>query len=144
MELYHYWLIFSALLVILEIATAGFGIICFAIGTRVGAAVAYLGYSFNWQMMAFAAGSLLALMIIKPLAQKYITKKQQYIPMNAEAIVGMNGVVTEEINPAQHTGRVAVNGDDWKAQVETNEVLPVGANIIVVKQDSLILTAKPQ
>ena len=144
MELYHYWLIVSVLLVILEIVTAGFGVLCFAIGTLAGAAVAYCGGSFNWQMMAFAAGSLLALMIIKPLAQKYITRKQQYVPMNAEAIVGMQGVVTEEINPAQHTGRVAVNGDDWKAIIETDEVIPVGANIIVTKQESLVLTVKTQ
>ena len=95
-------------------------------------------------MMAFAAGSLLALAIIKPLAQKYITKKQQYVPMNAEAIVGMNGVVTEEINPALHTGRVAVNGDDWKAVIETDEVIPVGTNVTVIKQDSLVLTVVRQ
>ncbi len=144
MELYHYWLLFAAVLVIIEILTAGFGMVCFAIGTLAGAVVAYCGYSFNWQMMAFAAGSLLALAIIKPLAKKYITKKQQYVPMNAEAIVGMNGVVTEEINPALHTGRVAVNGDDWKAVIETDEVIPVGTNVAVIKQDSLVLTVVRQ
>ncbi|MBO7160476.1 MAG: NfeD family protein [Paludibacteraceae bacterium] len=144
MELYHYWLLFAAVLVIVEIVTTGFGIVCFAFGTLAGAALAYFGYSFNWQMMAFAAGSLLAFFIIRPLALKYITKKQQYVPMNAEALVGMQGVVTEEINPAQHTGRVAVNGDDWKAVIETDEVIPVGTNVTVIKQDSLVLTVVRQ
>ena len=144
MELYHYWLIISALLVIVEIVTTGFGIVCFALGTLAGAAVSYFGYSFNWQMMAFAAGSLVAFVFIRPLALKYLTKKQQYVPMNAEAVVGMKAVVTEEINPAQHTGRVAVNGDDWKAIIETDEVIPVGTNVTVIKQDSLVLTVKTQ
>lgn len=144
MELYHYWLIISALLVIVEIVTTGFGIVCFALGTLAGAAVAYLGHSFNWQMMAFAAGSLLAFVFLRPLALKYITKKQQYVPMNAEALVGMKGIVTEEINPVQHTGRVAVNGDDWKAVIETDEVIPVGTNVTVIKQDSLVLTVVRQ
>lgn len=144
MELYHYWLIISALLVIVEIVTTGFGIVCFALGTLAGAAVSYFGYSFNWQMMAFAAGSLVAFVFIRPLALKYLTKKQQYVPMNAEAVVGMKAVVTEEINPAQHTGRVAVNGDDWKAIIETDEVIPVGTNVTVIKQDSLVLTVKMQ
>lgn len=144
MELYHYWLIISALLVIVEIVTTGFGIVCFALGTLAGAAVAYFGHSFNWQMMAFAAGSLLAFVFLRPLALKYITKKQHYVPMNAEALVGMKGIVTEEINPVQHTGRVAVNGDDWKAVIETDEVIPVGTNVTVIKQDSLVLTVVRQ
>jgi membrane protein implicated in regulation of membrane protease activity len=73
---------------------------------------------------------------------KYLTKKQQYVPMNAQAVVGMTGVVTQEINPAKHTGRVAVHGDDWKAVVADDTVIPVGANVTIVKQDSLILTVE--
>lgn len=142
MEPFHYWLIISVLLVIVEIVTAGFGIVCFAVGTLLGALVAYLGCDFDWQMLAFGAGSLLAFVFVRPLALKYITKKQQYVPMNAQAVVGMQGVVTEEINPAKHTGRVAVNGDDWKAVIETDDVIPVGANVLVVRQDSLILTVE--
>ncbi len=144
MEPFHYWLIISVLLVIVEIVTAGFGIVCFAVGTLLGALVAYIGYDFDWQMIAFGAGSLLAFMFIRPLALKYITKKQQYVPMNAQAVVGMRGVVTEEINPTKHTGRVAVNGDDWKAVVETNEIIPVGTNVTILKQDSLVLTVESQ
>lgn len=142
MELYHYWLIISVLLVIVEIVTAGFGIVCFAVGTLSGALVAYLGYSFDWQMVSFAIGSLLAFVFIRPLALKYLTKKQQYVPMNVQALVGMKGVVTEEINPAKHIGRVAVNGDDWKAVVVDDTIIPVGTNITVIKQDSLVLTVE--
>lgn len=144
MEPFHYWLIISVLLVIIEIVTAGFGIVCFAVGTLLGALVAYVGYDFDWQMIAFGAGTLLAFAFIRPLALKYLTKKHQYVPMNAQAVVGMVGVVTQEINPANHTGRVAVNGDDWKAVVETNEVIPVGTNVTVIKQDSLVLTVVRQ
>lgn len=144
MEPFHYWLIISVLLVIIEIVTAGFGIVCFAVGTLLGALVAYVGYDFDWQMIAFGAGTLLAFAFIRPLALKYLTKKQQYVPMNAQAVVGMVGVVTQEINPANHTGRVAVNGDDWKAVVADDTVIPVGTNVTIVKQDSLILTVKKE
>jgi membrane protein implicated in regulation of membrane protease activity len=142
MEPFHIWLIISVLLVIIEIVTAGFGIVCFAVGTLLGALIAYLGCDFDWQMIAFGAGSLLAFVFIRPLALKYLTKKQQYVPMNAQAVVGMTGVVTQEINPAKHTGRVAVHGDDWKAVVANDTVIPVGANVTIVKQDSLILTVE--
>jgi membrane protein implicated in regulation of membrane protease activity len=142
MEPFHIWLIISVLLVIIEIVTAGFGIVCFAVGTLLGALIAYLGCDFDWQMIAFGAGSLLAFVFIRPLALKYLTKKQQYVPMNAQAVVGMTGVVTQEINPAKHTGRVAVHGDDWKAVVADDTVIPVGANVTIVKQDSLILTVE--
>ena len=54
MEIYQYWLVVAIILVIVEICTAGFGSICFAIGAGFAALVAGLGGSFVWQIVVFA------------------------------------------------------------------------------------------
>ena len=61
MEIYQYWLVAAIVLVIVEICTAGFGSICFAVGAGFSALVAGLGGSFVWQIIVFAAVSLLTL-----------------------------------------------------------------------------------
>ena len=50
MEVYQIWLIVAIILVILEIATAGFGVICFAIGAGFSALAAGMGANLTWQL----------------------------------------------------------------------------------------------
>ena len=69
MEPYHYWLIASAFLILLELVTAGFGVICFAIGTLVATLLAYIGLGLEYQITAFIVGSILALIFVRPFAK---------------------------------------------------------------------------
>ena len=68
MEIYQYWLIAAIVLVIVEICTAAFGSICFAVGAGFSALVAGLGGSFVWQIIVFAAVSLLTFIFLRPMA----------------------------------------------------------------------------
>ena len=54
MDVYQIWLVVAIVLVILEIMTAGFGVICFAIGAVFSALVAGLGGTITWQIVVFA------------------------------------------------------------------------------------------
>ena len=143
MEVYQIWLIIAIVLVILEIATAGFGVICFAIGAGLSALAAGLGASFTWQIVIFAIVSLLTFIFLRPVVMRFLDKKSKDVKTNAEAIVGRKGIVSERIDAAQHTGRVAVDGDDWKAVSENGEVIEKGAEVEIVKLDSIIVTVKP-
>lgn len=143
MEVYQIWLIIAIVLVILEIATAGFGVICFAIGAGFSALAAGLGASFTWQIVIFAVVSLLTFIFLRPVVMRFLDKKSKDVKTNAEAIVGRKGFVSERIDAAQHTGRVAVDGDDWKAVSENGEVIEKGTEVEIVKLDSIIVTVKP-
>lgn len=144
MELYYYWLIAAIILVIVEIATAGFGSICFAFGALASALVSYLGLSLYWQLAVFAAISFLSFMFLRPVFLKFIDRKSQDQPTNADALVGKKAVVSETIDPVNHTGRVAIDGDDWKAVSEDGSLIDKGAEVVVVKLDSIILSVKRQ
>lgn len=142
MEVYQIWLIVAIVLVILEILTAGFGVICFAIGAAFSALAAGLGVGITWQIVIFAVISLLTFIFLRPVVMRFLEKKSKDVKTNADAIIGRQGVVSERIDPEQHTGRVAIDGDDWKAVSENGEVIEKGANVEIVKLDSIIVTVK--
>lgn len=142
MEVYQIWLIVAIILVILEIATAGFGVICFAIGAGFSALIAGLGGNLTWQIVIFAVVSLLTFIFLRPVVMRFLEKKSKDVKTNAEAIVGRKGVVSERIDATQHTGRVAIDGDDWKAVSEDASVIEKGQTVEIVKLDSIIVTVK--
>ena len=142
MQIYQIWLVVAIVLVILEIATSGFGVICFAIGAIFGAIAAALGAGTNWQIILFAVVSILTFIFLRPIVIRFLEKKSKDVKTNADALIGRKGIVSERIDATQHTGRVAIDGDDWKAVSENGEVIEKGAQVEIVKLDSIIVTVK--
>lgn len=142
MEIYQYWLIAAIVLVIVEICTASFGSICFAVGAGVATIVAALGGSFIWQIVVFAVVSMLTFMFLRPIVIRWLDSRSKEVKTNADALVGRKGIVSERIDAAQHTGRVAIDGDDWKAVSQDGSVIEKGASVEILKIDSIILTVR--
>lgn len=140
---YYYWLIAAIVLVIVEICTAGFGALCFALGAAFSALVSGLGGSLTWQILAFVVVSLLTFIFLRPIVVRFLDKKTKDVKTNAEAIIGRKGIVSERIDASQHTGRVAIDGDDWKAVSEDGSVIEKGTDVEIIKLDSIIVTVKP-
>ena len=139
---FYYWLFAAIVLVIVEIMTAGFGVICFAIGAAFAALVSGLGGTLTWQVVVFVVVSMLAFIFLRPVVIRFLDKKSKNVKTNADALVGRKGVVSECIDAEQHTGRVAIDGDDWKAVSEDGSVIEKGADVELVKLDSIIVTVK--
>jgi membrane protein implicated in regulation of membrane protease activity len=143
MEVYQIWLIAAIALVIFEICSASFGAICFAIGAGLVALAAALGLdSLTWQIVIFAVVSMLTFIFLRPFMLKFMDRKSKDVKTNAEAIIGRKGIVSERIDAEQHTGRVAIDGDDWKAVSEDGSIIEKGTSVEIVKMDSIIVTVK--
>ena len=142
MEVYQIWLIIAIILVIVEICTAAFGSICFAIGAGLAALAAALGGGVTWQIIVFAAVSLLTFIFLRPVVIRFLDRKSKDVKTNAAALVGRKGIVSERIDAKQHTGRVAIDGDDWKAVSEDGSVIEKGISVEIVKLDSIIVTVR--
>ena len=142
MEIYQYWLIASFILVIIEICTAGFGSICFAFGAGFSALTAYLGGGYVWQLIVFAAVSLLTFIFLRPVIIRLLERNSKDVKTNVDALIGRKAVVSETIDHAAHTGRVAVDGDDWKAVSEDKTVIEKGEDVTIVGRESLIVTVR--
>ena len=142
MEVYQIWLIVAILLLIFEICSATFGAICFAIGAGFSALAAGLGANVTWQIIIFVVVSLLTFIFLRPVVMRFLDRKSKDVKTNADAIIGRKGVVSERIDAEQHTGRVAIDGDDWKAVSEDGSVIEKGTTVEIVKLDSIIVTVK--
>ena len=142
MEYYQIWLIAAIVLVIIELLTAGFGVICFAIGALFSALVAYFDANLIWQLVVFAAASLLSFLFVRPVVLRFLDKKSKDVKTNADALIGKIAVVSEFIDPEKNEGRVAIDGDDWKAVSVDGSKIDKGEKVEIVSRDSIILTVK--
>ena len=96
----------------------------------------------KWQLLAFAIGTALAFMTVRPLVYKFFYKKGEEVKTNAEALIGRKAVVTESINGELHPGRVKVDGDDWKAISLETEPIEAGEAVEITAINSVIVTVK--
>ena len=143
MTIWQIWLLVAAVFVVIEIFTSGFAVACFSVGCVFGAILAACDLSLTWQVVAFAIGTFLAFLLIRPVVMKYIDKKtnNNHIKTNMDNIIGKTAVVTERIEAGGY-GRVKIDGDDWKAQTSNGSAIEVGEKVIIESYESIVLTVK--
>jgi membrane protein implicated in regulation of membrane protease activity len=141
-NLWLIWVIISILCLILELSSGDFFILCFAIGAAVSAIVAGCGANLTWQIIVFAVVSALSLLLVRPALLKKLHKPQRERLSNAEAMIGQEGRVSESIDAGGY-GRVAIDGDDWKARSADGSAIDKDVRVRVVNMDSIILTVEP-
>lgn len=136
------WVIISIVCLILELSSGDFFILCFAIGAAVAAIIAACGLSLTWQIILFAVISILSLLLVRPALIRKLHKPHRERLSNAEAMIGQEGRVSETIEAGGY-GRVAIDGDDWKALSADCSAIEKNTRVRVVKMDSIILTVEP-
>ncbi|MBR4138283.1 MAG: NfeD family protein [Bacteroidales bacterium] len=143
MTTWQIWLLIAAVFVVIEIFTSGFAVACFSVGCVFGAILAACDLSLTWQVVAFAIGTFLAFVLIRPVVMKYLDKKtnNDHIKTNMDNIIGKTAVVTERIEE-NGFGRVKIDGDDWKAQTTDGVAVEVGEKVQIESYESIILTVK--
>lgn len=142
MEEWHILIIIGIIAFIVEIFTAGFISGSVGIGLLFAAAGNYIGLETKWQILLFAFGLALTFFLIRPIITKYGYRKNK-IRTNQDALIDKKGMVTQEINNKLNTGRVTIDGDNWKAKTINNEIIKTGTTIKVVSVDSIILIVEP-
>jgi membrane protein implicated in regulation of membrane protease activity len=141
-NMWQFWTLICIICLILELSTGGFFIICFSIGSVFSAVAAAMGLGIITQIILFVVFSALCIFVVRPFALKYLHKnKEDDRPSNADALMGREGTVSQTIE-ADGYGRVAIDGDDWKAKNKFAEEIPKGAKVKVVGRDSIIITVE--
>ncbi|MDR1878516.1 MAG: NfeD family protein [Bacteroidales bacterium] len=138
-EVWQLWLIVAVILFIVEIFSFSFVFLCFSLGCLFSSACAYFGLGTGIQFLAFSVITFGSFFTVRPFMMKYAYRKSAKVKTNADALIGAKGRVTEEINSEKNTGRVFVNGDDWKAESEDGSIIPLNEYIEVKQVDSTTL-----
>jgi membrane protein implicated in regulation of membrane protease activity len=141
-EIWHIWIIVAVLLFIVEIFTPAFLAACLAIGCIFAGIFSSMDFGIKIQLLTFSFGTLLSFFGVRPFILKYGHKKSGDLKTNVHALVGKIGKVTVTIDNSQNQGRIIVEGDDWKAETENNEILNAGEKVEILRVDSTILTVK--
>ena len=140
---WHIWIIVALVFFIIEIFTSGFAVACFSVGALAASVASAFSASFLWQILLFAFFSFIAFVFIRPLILKFFFKEKAGKQTNAAALVGRRGKVSVDIDSRTGSGRVAIDGDDWKAVSLDGEFIAKGTTVEVVRIESIIITVKP-
>lgn len=137
-NLWQLWILVVILCLLLELTSGDFFILCFAIGAIITAVISAIGVGFYGQLAVFVIASVLSIFFIRPPLLKRIHGKRRERPSNADALMGRIGRVSEAIEQNGY-GRVAIDGDDWKAVSSDGSYIPLGQNVRVVGRESIII-----
>ena len=140
-NLWQMWALVSVVCLILELTNGDFFILCFAIGAAISAILSACGLSFYAGLTAFAVASVLSIYFVRPTMLKHLHKNEDCRVSNADAIIGRIGRVSQRIEKGGY-GRVAIDGDDWKAQSVGGIAIEKGESVKVVSRDSIIITVE--
>ena len=125
------WMAVAAVFIIGEIFTLGFFLLWFGIGAAVAGILAIFGLGGSWQWGAFAVVSGVLFVLSRRFAERF--SKKQPPGIGADRFIDKKGVVLEEVDNIKNTGRIRMGKEEWRAESDTGEVIPVGKMVEVTK-----------
>ncbi len=140
-NLWQLWVLVTVVCLILELTSGDLFILCFSIGALVTAVLSAFGLGFYGQLAVFVVASVLSLLFVRPSLVKRLHGRKKERLSNADALIGRIGRVSEAIEQGGY-GRVAIDGDDWKAVSSDGTYVPMGQNVRVVGRESIIITVE--
>ncbi|MBQ3248313.1 MAG: NfeD family protein [Alistipes sp.] len=141
MDIWIYWVVAALILFIVELFTSGFAIICLSIGAAGGAIAAAAGGSIEIQLLVFAITSMVALLGVRPILKRTFYRRAE-VATNQNAMIGKRGTVCVDIDAEGESGRVMIEGVDWRAVSATGEPIASGTKVVVTAIESVVLTVK--
>lgn len=133
------WLIVAIVLSIIELGTISLVSVWFIASALISLLLALFGFSLYIQIVNFVIlGIILLIFTRKPLL-KYLNKTKQ--KTNADRILDMTGLVTEEIDVDQ-PGEVKVDGKKWTAMAK--EKITKGKKVKILKIEGVKLLVEEE
>ena len=136
------WIIAMIVLTIVELCTFNMITIWFVLGALAAFIASVAGVGVSAQLWIFVIVSLLMLAVTYPVVSKKLMLKKT--STNADRLIGMKGVVTDEITSVKFAGKVSINGQEWSAiekngtNVEEGEIVKIteinGVKLVVEKE----------
>ena len=131
------WIIVIVILTIIEAITFNLTTIWFVGGGIAALGISFLTDNFVVQFGVFVIVGVLLLATTRKAAVRFLMKNR--VPTNADRVINMQGIVTEEIIPTR-TGEIKVDGKRWTAFAE--EKIEEGKIVCVVAIEGVKLKVK--
>lgn len=125
------WLIALIVFAVGEAITVGLTSVWFAVGALGALIAAGFGAALWLQVVVFLALSGVTLLLVRPLAKKFLTPRYQ--ATNADRVIGATALVTEEIDNLKGSGLVNISGQVWIARSAHDVVIQPGREVKVLR-----------
>ena len=122
------WLIAMIVLLVIEGIVPGLVSIWFAAGALIALLSALFGAPLWMQVMWFLLVSIVLLVLTRPLAKKYVNSR--VTATNADRLIGMDCLVTEDVDNLRGTGAVTVDGKTWTARMADQDSKALKGTIV--------------
>ncbi len=136
MALWQIFSIIAVVAVILEIVIPSGFFLNFAVAGVLTALLSLFVNSWNALIIDFIILSLLSIWLIRPLLLRHRENKDNQTGLDGKYI-GKTAKVTETVT--KNSGTVTIYDERWDARIMDGEDIPAGAEVKIVKNDSLIL-----
>ncbi|MEB3287031.1 MAG: NfeD family protein [Vampirovibrionales bacterium] len=143
------WVGLAVMLSVLEIFTAGFFCMFFALGALLAACLAWvIPLDYGLQGLVFVIGSLLSLLWIRPFLKKTLNITDKPLQdSNVQALIGQVVLVLEPVEKYSGQVKVIHTGEVWSAYLcsENNtDVLAPGQEGVITRVDGAKLAVSPK
>jgi membrane protein implicated in regulation of membrane protease activity len=134
------WIVVALVTLGIEIATVGTLIsVWFTIGALAAYVGQLVGLDFSLQILLFIVVSLISFALVRPLAAKYLSAKQE--ATNADRYIGRTFTVVEPIS-AEQWGAIKIQGVRWSCREVKGKPVAVGDTVEVVALEGAKLVVK--
>ena len=133
------WSVLAVCFLILEGCTVAMVSLWFAIGAAAALVLSLLGAAFWLQAAAFLVVSAALLALLRPMMRKYmkITKT------NVDSVLGMEGLVTANIDNLTYQGQVKLGAMTWSARSTSGAPIGAGTRVVVDRVEGVKVFVSP-
>ena len=87
----------------------------------------------------FVILSIISILFLRPVLLKHKENKEQETGMQGKYI----GKIVKVIEPVtKYSGAITIYDERWEARVDSDETIPAGSEVKIVKNESLVLTVE--
>lgn len=139
---WQWWLVGAIVLAVVEMVTAGFFVIWFAIGCLAAMVASWLGAGVIGQGLSFVVVSGLLVVMTRPVVQRLVFRRGGEARTAVDALPGQVGTVTAPVAPLS-PGLVRVGGEVWTAVPAGEAEIPAGTRVRVTRVEGVKLVVEP-
>ena len=139
MQLWTIFVIAGLISLILEMIVPTMFFLNFAVAGLITAILAIFITKWVHLVLIFVALSLVSIVFLRPILIKHKDSKENQTGMQDKYI---DKIVKVKEPVSKFSGAITIYDERWEARCESDETIPEGAEVRIVKYDSLILTVE--
>ncbi len=137
--LWETFTIAGLIFIILEMVVPSMFFLNLAVAAIITALAAVWIASWTVLIIIFTVLSIVSILFLRPLLIKNKKDKESQTGMESKYI----GKIVKVIEPiTKFSGAITVYDERWEARVDSDETIPVGSEVKIVKNESLVLTVE--